>query len=86
MQNYIREFSRSIADLSLDHVTFEMIRNGASTSADDGKIEYHYIEYGLGHQIGGAFSNYVKRRPERMKPVSDNIYREYDVKKQINLI
>lgn len=79
LQDYIREFSRKIKGLSLDNITFEMLRNGASTAADDGELEYHYIEYGLGHQMSGTFSNYVKRRPERMKPVSENIYREYDI-------
>lgn len=88
MMNYIREFSRRINKnedkeerLSLPNVTFEMFRNGASTAADDGKIEYHYIEYGLGHQMSGAFTNYVKRKPERMKPIADNIYKEYEIDK-----
>ena len=81
MQNYIRNFSRNIEDISLKNITFEMIRNGSSTAADDGELEYHYIEYGLGHQINSSFSNYVRRRPKRMKPVSENIYREYCIDK-----
>ena len=82
LQNYIREFCKNnkIKDkLSVDNVTFEMLRNGSSTAADDGELEHHYIEYGLGHQMSGSFSNYVKGRPERMKLVADNIYREYEI-------
>jgi len=84
IRNYIKRFSRTVKNKSLHTITFGLLRAAASTAADDGSNEIHYIEYGLGHdvtQAGKSFANYVARRPERMKPVADAIYKEFKIDK-----
>jgi len=68
--------------LSFDNITFGLFRKGASTAADNGENEIHYIEYCLGHEVtqaGRSLANYVARKPERVKPIADAIYKEYEI-------